>query len=89
MINDNLKALLDQAIDSTKFPGRDPIQLDNGHFSFTEKLAELIVRECVKVLQDQTNIQNSAEVNNMANALKEHFGFAKPPMPKKQNGQPN
>lgn len=89
MINENLKVLLDQAIDSTKFPGRDPIQLDDGHFSFTEKLAELIVRECVKVIQDQPNIQNSVEVNNMAVALKEHFGFSKPPASKKQYGQPN
>lgn len=84
MINDNLKTLLDQAVDSTKFLGKEPIQLDNGDFSFTEKLAELIVRECIKIIQDQKTVQNSVEINNMANALKEHFGFLNPPTPKKQ-----
>ena len=84
MINENLKILLDQAIDSTKFPGKEPIKLNDGDYSFTEKLAELIVRECVKVIQDQNTVQNSAEVNNLANSLKEHFGFSKPPTSKKQ-----
>jgi len=82
-MNENLKALLDQALDASKFPGREPIQLDNGHFSFTEKLAELIVRECIKVCQEHSITENASQ-NSTAETLKSHFGFSKPPTPPKR-----
>lgn len=83
MINENLKALLDQALDASRFPGREPIQLDKGHFSFTEKLAELIVRECIKVCQEHATMENNSQ-QSTSEALRSHFGFSKPPTPPKQ-----
>ena len=43
--------------------------------AFTEKFAELIVRECAKVCRDQPNVYAlKADRDNCAIAIEEHFG---------------
>ena len=70
-MNDRIRELLEEAHRQTKGG------IYNGHLSdWTEKFAELIVRECIDIAQDRANFPGFPpnDVNDIIDEIKEHFG---------------
>lgn len=76
-MNGRIRQLAEQA-SLYALPGNSSMLFENYHKQYTEKFAELIVRECVKHITDQ---QDLAETNwqckdgiHIVYSLAEHFG---------------
>ena len=81
-MNERIKELEKQAWDYAYDHETVKGNIANGGFinmnfsdAFSEKFAELIVRECAKVCRDQPNVYAlKADRDNCAIAIEEHFG---------------
>ena len=66
-MNERIKLLAEQAWDATA------VSKDFGHpVSFAEKLAELIVRECIGIVSDA--VDHCEPASTYVDKIKKHFG---------------
>ena len=71
-MNERIKEFEDQA---SQYASRETTDLDEWEFIFRKKFAELIVRECAKIVEDSTwNLPHGYKTVDQANLVKQHFG---------------
>ena len=73
-MNERIKELEDQA---SQYASRETTDLDEWEFIFRKKFAELIVRECAKVLLKWKGEPFPFDEDLAASLIKEHFGVKK------------
>jgi hypothetical protein len=73
-MNERIKELMGKTLDD-KFSHTWDTMTHEGLLQFSEKFAQLIVRECAKVCRDQPNVYAlKADRDNCAIAIEQHFG---------------
>ena len=76
-MNERIVKLFMQSVDSNYIP----LPIEDYMPSWTEKFAELIVRECVKVVDDMADPEDSERyfwaIQNASEKIKQHFGVEK------------
>jgi hypothetical protein len=79
-MNERIKALAEQATNYADYYAM--LSDGNKYLIFTEKFAELIVKECIKLCgheankdeYDQYDMGMSVQAENIKTAIKQHFG---------------
>jgi hypothetical protein len=73
-MNERIKELMGQALDE-KFAGTWSVMDMQDLTKFADRLAELIVGECAKIVEDSTwNLPHGYKTVDQANLVKQHFG---------------
>jgi hypothetical protein len=73
-MNERIRELMGKTLDD-KFSHTWDTMTHEGLLQFSEKFAELIVRECAQVCRDQPNIYaEKVARDNCAIAIEDHFG---------------
>jgi hypothetical protein len=72
-MNERIKELEDQA---SQYASRETTDLDEWEFIFRKKFAELIVRECLKIVEptEDSGDEWCVTLKGTAQEIREHFG---------------
>jgi hypothetical protein len=74
-MNERIKQLAKQA---TTIASRETTDLDEWEFIFRKKFAELIIKECIEVANNnRTGMEIKTNTHLTADAIEQHFGVEK------------